>query len=295
MTSRLSVIFVLATAIGLLSGTDAFSEGTYTLTRARTDGQPILADPPCNPNNTLEQCFEDPGSTSSSSSIQGSTHAAAHASIAQGIVQAEAFAQPLGQDVAIARFQDVVTFSGPDADVELTLDIDGFLAGPPFQFDGNGGRIQAVLCAGNTPPNQIPSCGGGADATFTMFYDPTTGEQHSDVQILDQTDQIVVTGNPISLTQGHLSLAFNTANLSSFSFVVGIIASASRATAGESAADAFNTARLGIVVPAGVSYTSESGVLLTTTVPEPHEWIIMLAGVILLSATRIRFGARRPA
>jgi hypothetical protein len=213
-----------------------------------------------------------------------------------GIVQAEAYAQQLGQDVAIARFQDVVRFSGPDADVQLTLDVDGFLKGPPFEFDGNGGRIQVVLCAGNTPPNKIPSCGGGADATFSMFYDPATGTQQSNVQILDLTDQIVVGGNAVSLTQGHLSLAFNTANLSSFSFVVAIIASASRATPGESAADAFNTAQLGIVVPAGVSFTSDSGVLLTaTTVPEPHAWIIVLAGVILLSATRIRRRAHRPA
>jgi hypothetical protein len=231
MTFRLSVIFAVATVISLLPATDALSQATYTLIRARTDGQPILADPPCSPNNTLEQCFEDPASTSSSSSVQGNTHAAAHASLAQGIVQAEAYAQQLGQDVAIARFQDVVRFSGPDADVQLTLDVDGFLKGPPFEFDGNGGRIQVVLCAGNTPPNKIPSCGGGADATFSMFYDPATGTQQSNVQILDLTDQIVVGGNAVSLTQGHLSLAFNTANLSSFSFVVAIIASASRARA----------------------------------------------------------------
>jgi len=295
MTSRLSVIFALATMITLLPATDALSQATYTLTRARTDGQPIAADPPCDPNNTLEQCFEDRKSTSSSSSIQGSTHAAAHASIAQGIVQGEAYAQPLGQDVAIARFQDVVRFSGPDADVELTLDVDGFLRGPPVQFDGNGGRIQVVLCTGNTPPNQIPSCGGGADATFSMFYDPATGTQQSDVRILDLTDQIVVSGNAISLTQGHLSLAFNTANLSSFSFVVAMIASASRSTPGESAADAFNTAQLGIVVPPGVSYTSDSGVLLTTAVPEPRTWIFALAGLILLGAPKVTRWVRRPA
>jgi hypothetical protein len=43
-------------------------------------------------------------------------------------------------------------------------------------------------------------------------------------------------------------------------------------------ADFLNTAQLSLGLPGGVTFTSDSGVLLTAGVPEPSTWVLMLLG-----------------
>jgi hypothetical protein len=49
--------------------------------------------------------------------------------------------------------------------------------------------------------------------------------------------------------------------------------------------DMLNTASLEIITPHGVAFTSTSGVFLTTPVPEPQSWALLLAGLGLTAAS----------
>jgi hypothetical protein len=48
---------------------------------------------------------------------------------------------------------------------------------------------------------------------------------------------------------------------------------------GVATVNAGNTATLQMILPAGATFASSSGVFLTAPVPEPHTWLLMLAGV----------------
>ena len=48
--------------------------------------------------------------------------------------------------------------------------------------------------------------------------------------------------------------------------------------------NAANTATLQMILPAGATFESTSGVFLTTPIPEPHAWALMLAGLGLVAA-----------
>ncbi|MDP9115891.1 MAG: PEPxxWA-CTERM sorting domain-containing protein [Actinomycetota bacterium] len=187
---------------------------------------------------------------------------------------------PVSARVITASFmQDFLTFAvaGTDgADVTVTAHLDGSYAmSDPYY---GGGNVRMVLnlggsfsyygsdnAAGNT--NGYNGAVLGDFTRYSFSNETPTG--------FDFTGTLHVTdGERIQTSAGlYLDCAY-------------------------SACDFGNTARIGLTVPTGVSYTSDSGVFLTATggtvppvtaVPEPGTWALMLAGFATLgSVTRRR-------
>lgn len=159
-----------------------------------------------------------------------------------------------------ARFADIVTLTIPKSlvapTVTLSLTIDGSISGSSAF---GAGVVQASLHAGSVDgnvsypgSNDFQVINGSGDYAGTVFrtFDPTTyaidaGESWKlDVKL---SAQLFAMGNP-----NH-----------TFDFA--------------------NTARLGIEMTEGITYTSDSDLLLTAAVPEPASVMMLLTGLALIA------------
>ena len=104
---------------------------------------------------------------------------------------------------------------------------------------------------------------------------------------------VTVCGTGAGAYSYDFSLPFEISNLDRD---INVQASASVGTVGSGVADFGRTASLGLTLPAGLSYTSDSGVFLSerpSTVPEPATLGLLAAAIGLLGAATRGRGCRR--
>ncbi len=181
--------------------------------------------------------------------------------LATGIMRAEAHTvggvdhhyPPASPFVAAAGvgYADLLHFSLPSGSAPVTLSV-------AFDIDG---------------AYQNQAYGGDAEFNLYMsYYNPATN--HGDV--LSFREQYI-SGTPDSVNHhfvGELTLFDDMTDVH--------ITGSLYASAGENSyADFSHTAALSFVLPAGVTYTSESGSFLTAPggVPEPAAWMLMIGGL----------------
>jgi len=220
--------------------------------------------------------------------VTGFANASAYANLATGTVGALgaglpcAPVTPLCSDAgsAFGEMQDSLTFNnttGSIQDITLSWTFDGSFtsnadapAGPTETFYSLFCFAQGVGCFGNA--NSLPHGPistslfemEDSDGTVTTIT-PTTGWASTSI-----------TGDP---TEGTFEGVFAVpTGISSESLNAYLFVSCGMATC-----DFSHTGELSIsALPDGVSYTSGSGVLLTSATPEPGSWLLMLSGVVLL-------------
>jgi MYXO-CTERM domain-containing protein len=198
---------------------------------------------------------------------------------------------PLCSDAgtAFGEIQDSLTFTNATRsvqDIALSSTFDGSFtsnatapAGPTGTFYSLFCFAQGVDCFGNA--NSLPH-GPISTSLFEMedsdgtvtTISPTTGWANTSI-----------TGDPTEgLFEGVFAVptGVSSESLNAYLFI----------SCGMATCDFSNTGELSIgSLPDGVSYTSGSGVLLTSAAPEPRSWTLVLGGVVLLLSLR----RRRPA
>jgi len=218
--------------------------------------------------------FVQNGPTSKSASVAGGA-GQAHVDLATG--QAKTYVAFYGPDApgadlgsASAVFGDTVTFSGA-TDATFSFNVDGSIYSDPLDPE-NTSTFQILVLA------TLRVFESGAGATSSNFTSHP-GALVSDTFLLElrnPTDGVFQTVDEL--------LFGSTSVLSGGSYDVFASISTSVAMNGHPAfveLDFLNTATFGIEVGPGVTYSSDSGVLVgsvTAAVPEPQAWALMLAG-----------------
>ena len=186
-------------------------------------------------------------SASSSVSVGGTGSAKASADLASGSLRA--YAQEDGitgsSAAAGALFWDTLTFSGATGvspTGSLVLTVPG-----TFTDVGYGGAGLAVSVGGYI--------GQFSPATWTLL-------DSSNPSATLTLPFSIVNGTPTEVGAGLFAAAYN-----SFSMAT---------------ADLYDPPQLSLILPTGVTYTSASGVFLTTPVPEPTDAALLAAGLMLL-------------
>lgn len=228
---------------------------------------------------TLSQTFPDGSSRSASG----------YGSLASGIMRSVSQTTQIepgsgGGAVASISLSDKINFGDTAAFVgELRLRIDGAFLGTLPIGDTSQSLLGALV---------VPFAG---TARIDAYFD-------NGVLARLPTDFNEGTGqtNMASLTAGavdvELVVPFSwVPNASPVSFVASLFAFAWTDQPGTQVANFGNTALLRVVVPAGQTFTSESGVLLTTPVPEPQSAFLLLAGAAFLSLRLGRLSRRTDA
>ncbi|HSW22171.1 MAG TPA: PEP-CTERM sorting domain-containing protein [Burkholderiaceae bacterium] len=214
----------------------------------------------------------------SDSPANGSTRSAAgYASLAAGILRSTSQTTQVqlgdaGGAVASVSLSDRIDFGGTPAFTgELHLRIDGgFFGALPL-----GNTSQSLLgnltwTSGTTEIARIDA-GFQGGALVRLSPDFNTSGGHTYVYSLDAGSVDVELVVPFHWTP----------NAGPFSFSAQLYAFAWTDRPGTQTADFGNTARFSVVVPAGQTFTSESGVLLTA-VPEPGSAAMLLVGAGIL-------------
>ena len=220
--------------------------------------------------------------------VTGFAGASAYANLATGMVGAYgaglpcAPVTPLCSDAgtAFGEIQDGLTFTnttGSIQDITLSWSFDGSItnnadapAEPNYSIYSLLCFSQGVNCFGNEnalPHGPISTSlfemqdGDGTVTTIT----PTTG-----------WDSTSITGDPTDgMFEGDFAVptGVSSESLNAYLFV----------SCGMTTCDFSHTGELSIgALPDGVSYTSDSGVLLTSATPEPGSWLLMLSGAVVL-------------
>lgn len=176
-----------------------------------------------------------------------------------------------GSASAALNLSDSIDFgSTPDFAGELRLRIGGSFSGTL----PSGSTSQALLGALVVPTFGVARI----DAYFStgvLTRLPTDFNEGSGITLTDSftaANVSVELAVPFVWTSGRAPITF-VASLNATPWVD---------TAGTMIADFGNTAFLSVVVPGAQTFTSESGVLLTTPVPEPSNMLLMLLGLAVL-------------
>lgn len=213
----------------------------------------------------------------------GTADARASADQTSGQLKILAMADGNTQAFARAGFGDVITviptsgFSDPTFQVTEQLEISGSVSG---NADA-GGILQLFSSIGNITVNGDVIC-TAVPAVCSPLSQTPAGDMH---QILTATIDVAM-DSPRVFLQDQLFAAVNCINSTCLS-----------TQTGES--DFSHTAQLSLILPAGFTFTSDSGVLLINaptapgpiTVPEPSTLPLFIAG--LLGLVRITVGRRR--
>jgi hypothetical protein len=217
---------------------------------------------------TFSPGLNNPGADSGSVSIQhtGETATAA-ADMPTGSlhVLAQSTYNPYAYGaVASAAIVDFVTFhvlGSSSAVIDVGVSLDGIVSGAGLGAGWYTGSLAFSFGGGFQFYGVIADNGytSGSLAGSTGYYPPDGWNSY--------TDSVSPTGfvfnGQLSVTDGerlYLDMGLTT-----------------QAFAGATA-DFLNTAQLSLGLPGGVSFTSDSGVLLTAGVPEPSTWGLMLLG-----------------
>ena len=220
--------------------------------------------------------------------VTGSLNASAHADLATGTVGALAAGLPCApatdlcgdEASAFGEMQDSLTFTdttGSIKDIALSWTFDGSItsnavapAGPDETFYSVFCFEQGVDCFGN--PNALPH---GSISTSLFEMEDATGTVTTTSPTTGWVSTSITGGPTDGMFDGVFAVPMG---VSSESLNAYLFVSCEMATC-----DFSQTGALGIgPLPDGVSYTSGSGVLLTSATPEPRSWLLMLSGVVLL-------------
>jgi PEP-CTERM motif len=209
---------------------------------------------------------------------------------------------------AFSSTTDGLVFANAAAEVNLQLGrirarIDGFEAVLPPQsfFESTGAEVTTALQ--ETVYFQLPSSFSGGRATFvwtvdgslsaaasrTSPSDPTFAEARVSAGGLTTTRRWTAPGTFLELLSADTLLPALPDAVIPVTFTSQLLLR-SGAGAGGFDVDLYNTATLSIVVPDGVTWSSESGLLLAA-VPEPSTFAMFAIGAALLISRLIRQAA----
>jgi hypothetical protein len=223
-------------------------------------------------------------------------NAFASADLATGDLRAKAVGNADNNAGASASFSDTITIHGSLAvavPVLVTLSVVGFISGPANSATDNNGEVSAgALQASNALGFNGDSLvlknylDQAHDLTDTEFFKTGTGGvgitslAPADVHYTIHDVALVDLANPtVTITASVSALADPVPH-----------------AIGEEVTDFADTAALSIVLPAGYTFTSASGVLLTgapTTTAEPPPLALLAGAIAALCWVRSRFRAAR--
>jgi hypothetical protein len=218
---------------------------------------------------TFSPGLDIPGYTADSGSVSiqhtgGSATAAADMPSGSLHVLAQSTYNPGWGAIASASMADFVTFhvlGASPAVIDVGVSLDGIVSGAGAGAGGYTGSLAFSFGGGfqfyGFIANNGDTAGGLAGSSG---YSPPYGWN-------SYTDSVSPTGfvfnGQLSVTDGQrlfLDMFLSTT------------------TGGGATADFLNTAQLSLGLPGGVTFTSDSGVLLTASVPELSTWVLMLLG-----------------
>ena len=206
-----------------------------------------------------------------STSAYGPTVARAAASLEQGTLRATAnsYTGPTNQGevmFSFAQMRDMITFhvaGGGAAEVQVLTHVDGTVS-------ANG-----VSSAVSSLTSYLRLGDGGYQYSASGYIDG----QHAPPSIVLSGFTGGIVRDPTFTNANYTGYDFSGHTTVTDGLVLPLdIWLQVRADSGMTA-DFGNTARFSLGLPAGVTMTSASGVLLTAAVPEPQSWALMLAGL----------------
>jgi hypothetical protein len=225
--------------------------------------------------------------------------ASSYANLATGTIGAGAAGTPfagnvgLGSAAAVAQMQDSITFnntSGQTANIDVYWTFDG-----TAQIANAGSAVDILFCLGSGAvcqgnPLSIPPHGPVSAGEFFRLHDSLGLGLPSDPFINEPTTFGWVSGTftpSINADSGTFHGVFAVPTGVSTDSLNAYIALSNSGTT----SDFTHTGTLSFGNLNGVSFTSASGVLLTQTpaaVPEPGNWILMMAGLGLIGLAKWR-------
>jgi hypothetical protein len=233
--------------------------------------------------------LNSPGYSASSGGVSyqnaGETFTA-NANLPAGVLRVSAASNSVSYAAsATAYLADAVTFhvTGPSpAIVDVRVSLDGVVADAgknagsyssdlSFGFGGSFDYYGAIYNNGNTTYGFNGASG----------YGPIYGWGPSGTPQSDQSPYYKASGSDTGFVWNGQLYVTNGETL-------GLGMTLSTTVSGGATADFMNTAQVSFGLPSDVTFTSASGVLLTTSVPEPSTWAMMLLGLAGLGIAGVR-------
>lgn len=204
--------------------------------------------------------------------------ASAQGDLTSGSVHSKSNGSTGAEGVTFVQIQDNVHFTVAGANgstvtpIQITWTFDGTLSGPFLGFSGTPVSASSNL-----------TLGGSVSAAEDVFGGPPTltGVAQSgwvSFNYSSETPSLVQFTGVYDLTGASVTLPFS-------------LALHTLGSNGDEA-DFSQTSQVGLILPSGVTYTSDSGAFLTAPVPEPSS--LILIGLALLMTSMVRRTHRGP-